>query len=130
MHNSPPGLSSAPALDYSSIAADARDMEQPVTLGPCPGITVLMRPRALKRAIVNIVDNAIRYGGKTELSLTRDRDEAVIRIADHGHVAADIHDTGDELEHHFEPVPVILAEIRPIVAHVQLRSTDGDAARR
>jgi signal transduction histidine kinase len=67
-----------------TIAADARDMEQPVTLAACPSATVLMRPRALKRAIVNIVDNATRYGGKTELSLTRDRDEAVIRIADHG----------------------------------------------
>jgi signal transduction histidine kinase len=75
-------------LDLASlldtIAADARDMEQPVTLDACPSITVLMRPRALKRAIVNIVDNAIRYGGRTELSLTRDREEAVIRIADHG----------------------------------------------
>jgi signal transduction histidine kinase len=76
------------ALDLASlldtIAADAKDMEQPVTLAARPSATVLMRPRALKRAIVNIVDNAIRYGGKTEMSLTRDRDEAVIRIADHG----------------------------------------------
>jgi len=67
-----------------TIAADARDMDQPVTLTACPSTTVLMRPRALKRAIVNIVDNAVRYGGGAELSLTRDRDEAVIRIADHG----------------------------------------------
>jgi signal transduction histidine kinase len=67
-----------------TIAADARDMDQPVTLAACPSTTVLMRPRALKRAIVNIVDNAIRYGGQTELSLTRDREEAVIRVADHG----------------------------------------------
>ena len=75
-------------LDLASlldtIAADARDMEQPVMLAACPSTTVLMRPRALKRAIVNIVDNAVRYGGKTELSLTRDREEAVVRIADHG----------------------------------------------
>jgi signal transduction histidine kinase len=67
-----------------TIAADAKDMEQPVTLTVCPSTAVLMRPRALKRAIVNIVDNAVRYGGETELSLTRDRDEAVVRIADHG----------------------------------------------
>jgi signal transduction histidine kinase len=67
-----------------TIAADARDMEQPVTLAACPSTTVLMRPRALKRAIVNIVDNAVRYGGAAELSLSRDRDEVVIRVADHG----------------------------------------------
>jgi len=68
----------------NTIAADARDMEQPVTLAACPSTTVLMRPKALKRAIVNIVDNAVRYGGGAELSLTSDRDEAVIRIADYG----------------------------------------------
>jgi len=67
-----------------TIAADARDMEQPVTVAACPSTTVLMRPKALKRAIVNIVDNAVRYGGGAGLSLTRDRDEAVIRIADCG----------------------------------------------
>ncbi len=67
-----------------TIAADARDMDQPVTLAPCPSTTVMMRPRALKRAIVNIVDNAVRYGGSAELSLARDGDEAVIRIADRG----------------------------------------------
>ena len=67
-----------------TIAADARDMEQPVTVAACPSTTVLTRPKALKRAIVNIVDNAVRYGGGAGLSLTRDRDEAVIRIADCG----------------------------------------------
>ena len=67
-----------------AVAGDARDMDQPVTLAACPSTTVLMRPRALKRAMVNIVDNAVRYGGGAELSLSRDRDEAVIRIADHG----------------------------------------------
>jgi signal transduction histidine kinase len=73
-----------------TIAADARDMDQPVSLAPAGGpvgaasLTVQMRPRAMKRAIVNIVDNAVRYGGPTELSLVRDRDEAVLTIADHG----------------------------------------------
>jgi signal transduction histidine kinase len=67
-----------------TVTADARDMDQPVTLAACPSTTVLMRPRALKRAIVNIVDNAVRYGGAAELSLADDRDEAVIRVLDHG----------------------------------------------
>jgi signal transduction histidine kinase len=67
-----------------AVAADAHDMDQRVTLVACPSITALMRPKALKRAIVNIVDNAVRYGGAAELSLTRDHDEAVIRVLDHG----------------------------------------------
>jgi len=67
-----------------TIAADARDMDQPVSLKTAGSLAVQMRPRALKRAIVNIVDNAVRYGGRTELSLVRDRDEAVLCIVDHG----------------------------------------------
>jgi signal transduction histidine kinase len=47
-------------------------------------LTVQMRPRALKRAIVNILDNAVRYGGGAQMTLARDHDEAVLRIADHG----------------------------------------------
>ena len=59
-------------------------MDQPVSLTTSGSLTVQMRPRALKRAIVNILDNAVRYGGPTELSLTRDRDEAVLCVIDHG----------------------------------------------
>jgi signal transduction histidine kinase len=67
-----------------TIAADARDMEQPVKLATDGSLTVQMRPRALKRAIVNILDNAVRYAGGAQMTLTRDHDEAVLRIADHG----------------------------------------------
>jgi signal transduction histidine kinase len=66
------------------IRDDAGDMGQDVTLKPGDGILVPMRPRALKRAIVNIVENAVRYAGAVELSLERDGEEAVITIADHG----------------------------------------------
>lgn len=67
-----------------TIAADARDMDQPVRVSTSGSLPVLMRPRALKRAIVNIVDNAVRYGGPTEISLTSEQDEAVLCIIDHG----------------------------------------------
>jgi len=66
------------------IRDDAEDMRQPVSLKPCDGILVPMRPRALKRAIVNIVENGVRYAGAVVLSLERDGDDAVITIADHG----------------------------------------------
>jgi len=67
-----------------TIAADASDMDQPVGLTTAGSLPVQMRPRAFKRAIVNIIDNAVRYAGRTEIDVSRDRDEAVIRIADHG----------------------------------------------
>jgi hypothetical protein len=65
-------------------------MDQQVSLHPASGpngagsLPVLMRPRTFKRAIVNIIDNAVRYAGGAEIEVSRDRDEAVIRIADHG----------------------------------------------
>jgi signal transduction histidine kinase len=67
-----------------TITADARDMDQAVSLNAAENLTVQMRPRTFKRAIVNIIDNAVRYGGGAEIDVSRDRDEAVIRIADHG----------------------------------------------
>jgi signal transduction histidine kinase len=67
-----------------SIADDAQFALQPVTLAPPPSLTAQIRPRSMKRAIVNVIDNAVRYGGGAALSLRRDGDEAVIGIVDHG----------------------------------------------
>jgi signal transduction histidine kinase len=38
----------------------------------------------LKRAIVNVADNAVRYGGGAEIALSRTAENAVVRIVDHG----------------------------------------------
>ncbi|HEX4504808.1 MAG TPA: ATP-binding protein [Alphaproteobacteria bacterium] len=67
-----------------TITADAKDMDQPVYLITAGTLPVVMRPRTFKRAVVNIIDNAVRYGGAAELSLRRDTDEAVLRIVDYG----------------------------------------------
>ncbi len=67
-----------------SVCADATETGMPVTLGTAEPVRILMRPGALKRAIVNILDNAVQYGGAAEVSLTRSEDEAVLRIVDHG----------------------------------------------
>ncbi|RFO98912.1 two-component sensor histidine kinase [Rhodoferax lacus] len=39
---------------------------------------------ALRRCIANLVDNAVRYGGSAELSLSREADTVCIRITDNG----------------------------------------------
>jgi len=66
------------------IRDDALDMGQDVTLKPGDGILSPMRPRTLKRAVVNIVGNAVRYAGAVELDLRCEADEAVISVVDHG----------------------------------------------
>lgn len=47
-------------------------------------ITVMARPVGLGRAIGNLIDNAIRYGGAAWVRLTRDIGEAIITVEDDG----------------------------------------------
>lgn len=42
------------------------------------------KPLALKRCIVNLVENAVRYGGHTEISIDDNPEEVVISICDNG----------------------------------------------
>lgn len=56
-----------------------------------PALTIRARPVALTRAIGNLVDNALRYGGGGIITLARDGDHALIRITDTGPgIAADL----------------------------------------
>ena len=66
------------------IALDGREAGMAVSLVDSDPVVIPMRPRALKRALVNIVDNAVRYGDGAEIALARDGEDAVIRIVDHG----------------------------------------------
>lgn len=45
---------------------------------------VIARPVALGRALGNLIDNAIRYGGEAQVTLTTGASEARILIADRG----------------------------------------------
>jgi signal transduction histidine kinase len=47
-------------------------------------LDVPCRPVSLKRAIRNLVENAVRYGGSARVSLRRDGTEAVIEVTDSG----------------------------------------------
>jgi signal transduction histidine kinase len=67
-----------------TVAADATEAGQNVTLTPGDALVIPMRPRTLKRALVNIVDNAVRYAGDASIAVGREGDEAVIRVIDHG----------------------------------------------
>ncbi|MGE5547641.1 MAG: ATP-binding protein [Solirubrobacterales bacterium] len=42
------------------------------------------RPMALKRALANLIDNAVKYGHRADVSLARVKDDIVITIADDG----------------------------------------------
>ncbi|MBK7615838.1 MAG: HAMP domain-containing protein [Burkholderiales bacterium] len=48
------------------------------------GLTVRAKPLALKRAIGNLLDNALFYGERAEISVAREEAWLVIRVRDHG----------------------------------------------
>lgn len=48
------------------------------------GLSVRAKPLALKRALGNLIDNALHYGQRAEVSAQTEGDEVVIRIRDHG----------------------------------------------
>lgn len=47
-------------------------------------MVILARPLPLRRAIGNLVQNAIHYGGNAELSVSRDKSDYIIRVEDNG----------------------------------------------
>ena len=60
-----------PAAFVESLVFDYQDVGQPVSLaGTVEGVATV-RPRALRRVLVNLIDNAIKYGGAAEVAACR-----------------------------------------------------------
>ncbi len=64
-----------------TVADEANDVagEEVVTLGALPAVTVEARPLALKRALANLVGNALAYAGGCVVSLAGP-EEGIVRI--------------------------------------------------
>ncbi len=67
-----------------TVCDDAADAGQPVSCGGEERLALHGRPLALKRAVSNLVDNAVKYGGAARVTLTAEDDQAVIRVEDDG----------------------------------------------
>ncbi|MFO6419376.1 ATP-binding protein [Hylemonella sp. W303a] len=67
-----------------SVVADYEDASQPVRwLGGLPR-TVMIRPQALRRALGNLIDNAIKFGGEAEVILHHANEQTMVRVMDRG----------------------------------------------
>lgn len=75
-------LDLAPLLD--TICSDMADAGHPVALDAAQPLVIKGRRLALKRALTNLVDNAIKYGGGARVSLAGSPERAEIRIEDDG----------------------------------------------
>jgi len=66
------------------ICQDAADAGEPVTFSGPRGVTISGRPTALRRAVSNLVDNALKYGRSAAVSLIPEAERVVITVEDEG----------------------------------------------
>ncbi|WP_334189213.1 ATP-binding protein [Noviherbaspirillum sp.] len=81
-----------------SVCTDAIDAGQPVTFNGNTGVFLQARPMALRRCLTNLIDNAVKYGGRAEVSATRTGSSVMISVRDDGPGIPDA-----ELENVFSP---------------------------
>lgn len=78
----------AEAVDLGSLALgvveEFEDLDQPVTIGDPARIVATVQETWLKRALRNLVSNAVRYGGSAHITLLQDDGAAVLRVEDNG----------------------------------------------
>ncbi len=78
----------AESLDLGALAIgvveEFEDLDQPVTIDDPPRLVAQVQETWLKRALRNLVSNAVRYGGNAQVSVLRDSETAVLRVEDEG----------------------------------------------
>ncbi len=79
----PPERTDLAAL-VSSVVEEYEDLGEPVELGDTMRIALPLRATWMRRALRNLIDNALRYGGEAEVSLRRDDGYASICVSDCG----------------------------------------------
>ena len=92
----------AEPVDLSALAIgvveEFEDLDQPVTIDDPPRVVAPVQITWLKRAIRNLVGNAVRYGGSAHVSVERRGDAAFIFVDDDGPGIPD-----ERIEAMFEP---------------------------
>lgn len=67
-----------------TVVEEYQDLGREVTWTPAERHVLPVQPGQLKRAVSNLIDNAIKYGGSAQVSLAQDGDILRIVIADGG----------------------------------------------
>jgi signal transduction histidine kinase len=67
-----------------SLCSDAVEAGQQVKYTEHEPVQLRAHPLALRRALSNLLDNAVKYGQRAEVSLHRDARQCRITIRDHG----------------------------------------------
>ena len=67
-----------------SLCDDLADAGQPVRYAGPDRQRLACRPVALRRALTNVIDNAVQYGGSAEVTLRAEPDALVLTVEDRG----------------------------------------------
>ena len=81
--NEPPTRVDLAAL-IDAIVEDLRDLGHDVVHEPAERLPVSLRPVLVTRAIRNIIDNAVKHGGRGRVRVRREGEQALIEVEDNG----------------------------------------------
>jgi signal transduction histidine kinase len=68
----------------AAVVEEYEDMGEPVELEPSKRLPMPLRATWLRRALRNLIGNALRYGERARVSLHKDGGEAIVRVEDDG----------------------------------------------
>ena len=81
--NEPPSKVDLAAL-VDAVVEDLRDLGHDVAMQPSESRPVSLRPVMTTRAIRNLIDNAVKYGGRARVRVFRESGNAVVEVEDEG----------------------------------------------
>jgi signal transduction histidine kinase len=81
--SNPPERAAILAL-ADSVVEEFEDMGEPVTLAEGPRVSAEVHVTWLKRALRNLISNAVRYGGSARVSVIQEPRQVILRVEDEG----------------------------------------------
>lgn len=81
--SNPPERAAIMAL-ADSVVEEFEDMGEPVTLAEGPRVSAEVHVTWLKRALRNLISNAVRYGGSASVSVIEEPGQVILRVEDDG----------------------------------------------
>ncbi|MBX3564727.1 MAG: HAMP domain-containing histidine kinase [Sphingomonas sp.] len=67
-----------------AVVEDFRDLDKDVTFEEAPRLTMRLRPSLMRRAVRNLIENAVKYGGAAEVMLRNEGTHVAIHVCDRG----------------------------------------------